>query len=564
MVATRSGLGYRPRHSTTLSTWWRAGAHRTLERRSPIPNPDRPSLFTRRHVTRAGRPSSAHVPDVARPSPARAEPHDETSWLPLPEVEDLPPIEELATAPDDTTEPRDIPVGLPSPARAEPHDETSWLPLPEIEDLPPVEDLLTPDAPEDLPPARDLTALPSPARAEPHDETSWLPLPEIDDLPEITELVDPDAATAAAPPAGPPARRRLTVPPWRALAAALVAAVVVGGVVIPRLLSHGGDHVRVHVDGRDIRAESRASTVGAFLHDEHIRVGPADRVVPKASTALANGLTVRIVRAFPVTVAVDGTVRVVYTAYSQPKDLIASLKLPSDVAMLSGPTKLAAGARVELNTRRVGTLAVDGQAVNFNLPVLSVQELLDTYHVKLGPQDFTAPPVDSVIPVDNAFVSVTRVAENTTYQVVPYSLPGVTTDDPNADVGTTHDAPGAPGLLRITYQITMNNGSAVGQVPISQVPVVAAVPPVHYIGTKTDPRWDEIARCETGGNWSMVGPTFSGGLGIYNGTWDAFGGQQFASNPGFASRDQQIIVAERIRARYGFGAWGCGQELGLG
>ena len=72
----------------------------------------------------------------------------------------------------------------------------------------------------------------------------------------------------------------------------------------------------------------------------------------------------------------------------------------------------------------MGTLAVDGQAVNYNLPVLTVRELLQTYNVVLGPQDYTTPAVDSVIPVDNPFVTVTRVAEATTSQVVPYTLPG--------------------------------------------------------------------------------------------------------------------------------------------
>jgi len=61
-------------------------------------------------VTRAGRPSSAHVADVARPSPARAEPHDETAWLPLPGLEGLPPIEDLATETDDAADTRDLPV----------------------------------------------------------------------------------------------------------------------------------------------------------------------------------------------------------------------------------------------------------------------------------------------------------------------------------------------------------------------------------------------------------------------------------------------------------------------
>jgi hypothetical protein len=85
--------------------------------------------------------------------------------------------------------------------------------------------------------------------------------------------------------------------------------------------------------------------------------------------------------------------------------------------------------------------------------------------------------------------------------------------------------------------------------------ILAAV--AEFYRPKTGVNWDGIARCETGGNWSMRGSSFSGGLGFYNGTWNSFGGRQFASNAGMASREQQIVVAERVYARYGLSGWGC-------
>jgi hypothetical protein len=78
-----------------------------------------------------------------------------------------------------------------------------------------------------------------------------------------------------------------------------------------------------------------------------------------------------------------------------------------------------------------------------------------------------------------------------------------------------------------------------------------------------DAVWDRLARCETGGNWSMRGSRFSGGVGFYNGTWDSFGGREFASNAGLATREQQIIVAERVRSRFGYTGWGCARQVGL-
>ena len=79
----------------------------------------------------------------------------------------------------------------------------------------------------------------------------------------------------------------------------------------------------------------------------------------------------------------------------------------------------------------------------------------------------------------------------------------------------------------------------------------------EYFRPKTGVNWDGIAQCETAGNWSMHGAKFSGGLGFYNGTWNSFGGRQFASNAGSATREQQIVVAERVYARYGLSGWGC-------
>jgi Transglycosylase-like domain/Putative peptidoglycan binding domain len=75
--------------------------------------------------------------------------------------------------------------------------------------------------------------------------------------------------------------------------------------------------------------------------------------------------------------------------------------------------------------------------------------------------------------------------------------------------------------------------------------------------------WDNVARCESGGQWghgtvtNHVG-TFSGGLMIMNSAWRQFGGTQFAPTAGQASRGEQIIVAERIAARVGAArAWQC-------
>lgn len=78
-------------------------------------------------------------------------------------------------------------------------------------------------------------------------------------------------------------------------------------------------------------------------------------------------------------------------------------------------------------------------------------------------------------------------------------------------------------------------------------------------------RWDQLAQCESGGNWAYptVSGGFSGGIMFHEGTWNANGGQEFAPYAFMATREQQIIVAERVLAQSGWGAWpGCSRKFG--
>ena len=80
-----------------------------------------------------------------------------------------------------------------------------------------------------------------------------------------------------------------------------------------------------------------------------------------------------------------------------------------------------------------------------------------------------------------------------------------------------------------------------------------------------DPPWDDLAQCESGGNWSEGGGGYDGGLQFSDTTWDEMGGTEFAGSADQATREQQIVVAERTLAEQGWDAWpGCSAQLGLG
>ena len=79
----------------------------------------------------------------------------------------------------------------------------------------------------------------------------------------------------------------------------------------------------------------------------------------------------------------------------------------------------------------------------------------------------------------------------------------------------------------------------------------------------TDGEWEQVAACESGGNWAInTGNGYQGGLQFSPGTWAAHGGSQFASAANLASKEEQIAIAEQVLANQGRGAWPvCGRGL---
>jgi hypothetical protein len=97
-------------------------------------------------------------------------------------------------------------------------------------------------------------------------------------------------------------------------------------------------------------------------------------------------------------------------------------------------------------------------------------------------------------------------------------------------------------------------------------------------------RWDRLADCESG-DWIDGGASFvegsarwdygidfahegyeqfQGGLNFDPGTWDAFRDPDMPDHAGNASREQEIVVAERVLAEQGWGAWPrCSEMVGL-
>lgn len=93
--------------------------------------------------------------------------------------------------------------------------------------------------------------------------------------------------------------------------------------------------------------------------------------------------------------------------------------------------------------------------------------------------------------------------------------------------------------------------------PTRSQPVASTAPSVGGGGV-----WDSLAQCESGGNWAInTGNGYYGGLQFTLSTWQSVGGSGY---PHEASREEQIMRAEILLARSGWGQWpACTSKLGL-
>ena len=100
---------------------------------------------------------------------------------------------------------------------------------------------------------------------------------------------------------------------------------------------------------------------------------------------------------------------------------------------------------------------------------------------------------------------------------------------------------------------------------LAVVGAVAAGTPLALAGTASaapESAWDQLAQCESGGNWSAnTGNGYYGGIQFNASTWRAMGGSGL---PHQASKAEQIAVAERTLAAQGWNAWpACSRKMGL-
>ena len=145
-----------------------------------------------------------------------------------------------------------------------------------------------------------------------------------------------------------------------------------------------------------------------------------------------------------------------------------------------------------------------------------------------------------------------------------FGIGGVLTPQPpsgtaaNSAASTARSAPSATSTIATTAPKATAS-------PSSKTPEAAGGNTVAAPGLADNRVWDVLAQCESGGNWAInTGNGLYGGLQLDRGAWLSNGGAAYAPLPSDATRQQQILIAEKVRADRGFSPWSsCARKLGL-
>lgn len=188
---------------------------------------------------------------------------------------------------------------------------------------------------------------------------------------------------------------------------------------------------------------------------------------------------------------------------------------------------------------------------------VTVNAQTETQNQSKPPVMVTVQPGDSLskIATDHATTYIRVYDANAEIEHPDVIHPGKTVRIPDAaEQLTSRPLPIVPVAAVVTQKQATN--------PNKQQPRRAAAQPQAVSSPTNGNVWDQLAKCESGGNWSInTGNGYAGGLQFSQSSWKAVGGSGLASQ---ASREEQIARAESLKARQGWGAWpACSSKLGL-
>jgi len=339
--------------------------------------------------------------------------------------------------------------------------------------------------------------------------------------------------------------------------------------------------VSIVVDGQARQISTTSDSVGGALVAAGLNPTSHDVVAPAVNEPVSDGTKIVLDRGRLLTLTIDGQPKKIWTTARTLDQALAQLGPAASKLSISANRSRPIpvdGLSVQTATLHTVALSVAGAAkVSSTTPATTVGSLLAEKKVKLGARDTVTPAVATHV-TDGLLVKVTRVTiSNTVRTVVVAKPPARTIDDSHLSRGTSKVVQrGKAGKVQIHYTVTRVNGHVTRKAETSRKTVVAAVPTITRVGTKSSftyvgnevftndtsfgVNWDGLANCESTHNPRAVNANPSAGLPTYGlfqfdiPTWATVGG---SGNPMDASPEEQLMRAKLLFQQRGLEPWAC-------
>lgn len=366
--------------------------------------------------------------------------------------------------------------------------------------------------------------------------------------------------------------------PMRIVAGGVIASLAVGGVTAQQLKKD----ITVDLNGEHISLATFSRDVDGVLRQAGVNVGEKDLVYPAPSETVADNDTVTVRTSKQVSVVIDGVKKDVTTnaitveeLFSQLNDVPAALSSAS-LNVEKGARIPAEGMALDVVTPKIISLTTGDKTVFTQIAAATVADVLKERGIDVDADDVVMPALDTAVSKDMN-IKVDKVDSREEKITEKFDEPATYIEDAEQLEGEeTLVTPGTQGERTVTRKIVTVNGVEMANEVVNEEIITPGVAATIKRGAKKPTTasaaavasgsvWDQLAQCESGGNWSInTGNGFTGGLQFVDSTWLGLGGGVYAPQAYLATREQQIAIAEKVLAAQGWGAWpACTAKLGL-
>jgi len=348
--------------------------------------------------------------------------------------------------------------------------------------------------------------------------------------------------------------------------------------------------VSLYADGQKRIVSTDAATVGELLGRTSVKLGSGDSVEPALSTVIPAGFfNINVYRARPV-IVVDGYRSIRFNSSSRSPRIMAQQAgltvYPEDAYTQEAVTDIvssqAVGEKVTVKRAIPISVRVDGKVKVIRTQDATVGEAIKHAGIALGLNDTVTVPRETVVQPGLSF-GVIRVTEVVTTITDVIAKTVQTTADPDMLKGQIAvKSEGSDGSRTATYRINYKDGVETGRQLLALVSQTEPTPKIIVKGTKVmfsgsveywrpivvlaAAEWNfdpntmmRIMSCESRGNATSISGFVVNGqhpMGLFQylpSTWRAAGG----TDANILDGEAQIKITARKMALYGTAPWEC-------